>query len=183
MEIDAEVFQNGRFAADKAVHARFYTKPVVDKAASAEAGRTIHKEVEYVEILAAGNPNNIVHRRATREDRSRFEKQYSLFKQGNENQVTGTHLAEVAWLSRSQVEELAYLHIRSLEQLANVSDEVCSRTVGLYELKKKAAMVLERAAGEAPLHQLQAENERLAKQVEELTAQLASFIESQKKAK
>lgn len=183
MEIDAEVFQNGRFAADRGVHARFYLKPVIDKAASASAGRTIHKEVEYVEILAAGNPNNIVQRRATSEDRSRFEKQYSLFKQGSEEQLTGTHLTEVAWLTRSQIEELAYLRIRSLEQLANVSDEVCGRNVGLYELKKKANAVLEASASEAPLHKLQAENEKLLKQVEELTEQLKILLADKKSSK
>lgn len=183
MEIDAEVFQNGRFAADRGVHARFYLKPMVDKAASAEAGRTIHKEVEFVEILAAGNPNNIVHRRATNEDRNRFREQYTLFREGSEEQLTGTHLTEVAWLTRSQIEELAYLRIRSLEQLASVSDEVCGRNVGLYELKKKAAAVLAAATSEAPLHQLRAENEKLLKQVEELTEQLKILLADQKKSK
>lgn len=183
MEIDVEVFQNGRFAADRGVHARFYLKPVIDKAASAAAGRTIHKEVEYVEILAAGNPNNIVQRRATSEDRNRFRDQYAMFREGNSEQLTGTHLAEVAWLTRSQIEELSYLRIRSLEQLANVSDEVCGRHVGLYELKKKANAVLEASASEAPLHQLQAENEKLLKQVEELTEQLKILLADQKKSK
>ena len=53
---------DGRFRADQGVQARFYTLPMQDHAATAEHGRPMFKDTEFVEILAAGNANNIVKR-------------------------------------------------------------------------------------------------------------------------
>lgn len=163
---------NGRFAGDRSVNARFYTMPMPDRAASAEAGRPMFRDVEFVEIVAAGNANNIVQRKVTDEDRHRFARQYEMFRQGHSDQVVGTPLTEVAFLTRSQVEELAYMRIRSLEALADLDDNVCSKHAGLYDLKKKAKAAVDQAAGLAPITQLQEENAQLRKMVEELQAQM-----------
>lgn len=180
---DENHFNNGRYAGDRSIHARFYTVPELDKEASAEAGRPICKEVEFVEIIAAGNQNNIVRRSATDEDRARFSRQYEKFRAGNAEQLVGTPLTEVSWLSRTQVAELAYLNIRTLEHLANMSDTNCSKFAGLYDLKRKAVLAMEQAEGMAPVTKLQEENEKLSKQVEALTLQLKELLESQKSAK
>lgn len=181
VEYDVNDF-NERFAGDKSVYAKFYTVPVKDEAASATEGRPIYKDKEYVEIRAAGNQNNIVQRIATAMDRDRFSRQYEMFKKGQDDQVVGTPLSEVTWLTKSQVEELAYVRIRTLEQLSGVNDDVCQRMVGLTDLKRKAQAFLESAEKAAPLTALQAENDELKQQVAALAAQMKELLASSKKA-
>lgn len=171
---------NSRYQADRGVHARFYTVPVEDRAASAEAGRPMFKDQEFIEIIAAGNQNNIVRRKASNEDRSRFSRQYEMYRRGVEDQLVGTPLAEVAWLTRSQVEELAYLRIRTLESLADLDDAVCTRHAGLYDLKAKAGAALDQAKGMAPLTALQEENEKLRNQVQTLENQVKQLQKTAK---
>lgn len=166
-DFDVSEFEN-RNAGDKSVMARFYVRPVKDESASAEAGRPIYKDREYVEIRAAGNSQNIVQRPVTDMDRQRFPRQYNLFLAGNSDQVVGTRLSEVAWMSRSQVEELAYLKIFTLEQLSELNDQVCINTPGLHDLKRRAKLALEQAANAAPLTALQEENTQLKNQLEAL---------------
>lgn len=172
---------NSRYSADAGVHARFYTQPVKDEHASAEAGRAIFKELEFVEVITPGNQTNIVRRKATDEDRRRFHRQYHLFSTKAESQVVGTPLSEVAWLTRTQVAELAYLNIRSLEQLANLDDNSCAKFAGLYDLKNRAKAAMASATDMAPFTKLQEENETLKNQVAALTEQMKELLESQKK--
>ena len=54
----------------KGVHARFYWFPYKDEAASAEAGRPIFQDREFVELLAPGNSTNIVRRSSRRSTNS-----------------------------------------------------------------------------------------------------------------
>lgn len=182
VEYDVNDF-NERYAGDKSVYAKFYTVPTKDEAASAREGRPIFFDKEYIEIRAAGNQNNIVQRVATNMDRDRFYRQYELFRKGQEEQVVGTPLSEVTWLTKSQVEELAYVRVRTLEQLSGVADDVCQRMVGLNDLKRKAQSFLEAAEKAAPLTALQAENEELKQQVNALASQMKELLASKKAEK
>lgn len=172
---------DGRYRADRGVNAQFFTLPMQDHAATAEQGRPIFKDTEFVKIIAAGNANNIVERKATDEDRQRFRRQYELYRQGKDDQLVGTPLTEVAWLTRSQVAELAHFHVRTLENLAGMDDSMCSRHAGLYDLKQRANAALAAAGDMAPVTKLQEENAKLAEQVEALTLQLKALMEEGKK--
>lgn len=182
-QVDYDVADfDDRFAADKSVYAKFYTMPLKDEKASNDAGRAIFKDIEYVEIRAAGNANNIIQRKATDQDRQRFARQYNLFRAGQEEQLIGTPLVEVPWLTKSQVEELAYIRVRTLEALATVGEEVCQRMAGLRDLKNKATAIMEAADKAAPLLALQEENKLLKSQLEQVTIQLKELVAAQKKA-
>lgn len=172
-----------RFAADKSVYAKFYTHPVKNEKASAEAGRAKFDEVEYVEIRAAGNANNIIQRPASDQDRQRFHRQYELFRAGMAEQTVGTPLTEIPWITKSQVEELAYVRINTLEALATVNDDVCQRMAGLRDLKNKAMIFMEAADKAAPLTALQEENNVLKKQLTEMALQMKELTAAVKKQK
>lgn len=182
VEYDVNDF-NERYAGDKSVYAKFYTMPVKDESASAKEGRPIFRDREYIEIRASGNQNNIINRPADNLDRQRFSRQYDLFKKGCDEQMVGTPLTEVTWLTRSQVEELAYVRIRTLEQLANVNDETCQRMVGLRDLKNKAEKFLEASEKAAPITALQEENATLKGQVEALAAQMKELLDAKANTK
>jgi hypothetical protein len=84
------------------------------------------------------------------------------------------------------VEELSYLRIRTLEQLAAVGDDVCTRIPGLYKLKERAKMMAERAEKAAPFMKIQAENDEMRNRLETLEktiADQAGLIASLKKGK
>lgn len=167
---DADVGHfESRYAGDRSVFAKFYYTPVKDEEESAKAGRPIFKDVEFVEIMVAGDANNVIQRQATDQDRDRFRKVYEMFKSGDEEQTLGTPLSEVPWLTRSQVEELMYHKIRTLEALSAVSDEVCGRMPGLHTLKEKAKAHVARADAAAPTEELRAENQKLQEQLAALT--------------
>lgn len=162
---NVEDFEN-RYAADRGVHAKFYLFPQQNEQKSASAGRPIFDDTEFVEIIAAGNSTNIIKRPAREQDRQRFARQYASFKAGNEDEVHGTPLHEVPWVTRSQVEELSYMRIRTLEQLAGLADSTCGQTIGLYELKRRAIAALESADSAAPITELTLENEELKRVAE-----------------
>lgn len=172
-----------RAAGDASVHARFYIVAEKDEAASAKEGRPIFVDREHVEIVAAGNANNIVRRRASDMDRQRFHRQYARFKQGEKEQEVGTPLKEVAWLTRSQVDELAYFHVRTLEALANLADDICGKHVGLFDLKRKAqAFIKQSEEGSGltdALEQIKARDDQIAA----LTQSVKEMAEELKKLK
>jgi hypothetical protein len=145
---------------NRGVYARFYYAPVKNEEASAAEGRPVFVDKEFIEIIAAGNSTNIVGRKATDMDKRRFSKEYSLFKSGDDEQMVGTPLTEVPWITRSQVEELMYRKIRTLENLAELSDGMINAP-GMYELKRKAEAWLKKASEAAPFTAMQAEMEAL----------------------
>jgi hypothetical protein len=182
-DFEENLMQRGRFAADRGVQARFYSKPIEDAEKSAEAGRVVCKDVVFVQILAPGLTNNTVERKATDEDKQRFRRQYESFRENGESTMEGTPLESVTWISRAQVEELAYMKIRTVEVLSAISDDVCGRAPGLYDLKRKAQAHMEKADKAAPFTEMARKNEVLEGQVQALQQQLEKLLEAQKETK
>lgn len=165
----------------KGVYGKFYMHPKKDEDASAKEGRPIFKEVEYIEIIAAGNANNIIHRPATDMDKRRFAKTYSMFKQGDNEQLVGTPLTEVTWIGIGQVEELMYRKVRTVEQLAELNDAICGSSPGLYDLKRKAKLFMQKAEGDAPFTALAKENDDLKARIAALEHALSEPKASKKR--
>lgn len=180
-DFDVADFENPN--SGKGLHARFYLHPEQDDVRSSEEGRPIFVDVEYIEILAPGNSTNIIQRRVRETDRIRFPRQYEAFKAGLEEYVSGTLLSEVPWITKSQVEELKYLRIRTLEQLAELSDTVVQKHMGLVTLKRKAQDWVKASASAAPLTALQAQNEAMQRRLEELERQLETRSEAPTRAR
>jgi hypothetical protein len=164
----------------KGVYAKFYVLPVEDAARSAAEGRPIFRDEVMIEILAAGNSTNIVRRRIREADKSRFREAYAKFQAGAEDQLDGTLLSEVPWITRSQVEELAYKKVRTLEQLATLSDSACAGAAGLYSLKQKAAAWMQKSEAAAPFTELARQNEELQARLASLEATIAASQKSGK---
>jgi hypothetical protein len=137
---------------------RFYLKPKHNKPKSLAEGRPIFDDAEYVEIHAGGDKLSIPNKPVTEEHRRRWPRQYAAFKNGqNQDMASGTPLSEWPSMSRSQVEELAYFKIFTVEQLANASDGNLQMVGPLQSMKSKAKDFLEKAKGNAPIEQMRAE--------------------------
>lgn len=140
-------------AGDDSLFVVFYMGTMKNEDKSVDAGRPIIDDVECVRIIVPGDKNNIVDRPCSLSDRQRFAKQYALFKQGmnEEEQISGTRLNEWPFLSRGQCEEFRYLGIRTVEQLAEVRDDIVAKVPGLVQLKQHAAAWLGKAKGAAEI--------------------------------
>lgn len=122
---------------------------------SKEAGRPIFEDVEYVKIIVPGDRDE-VHRPARDTDRREYRRQYEAFKAGMAAPVSGTPLASWPSLTGSQVAELAFFNVKTVEQLADMADGHAQRFMGAQALKQKAQAFLEAAAGNAPLEKMSA---------------------------
>lgn len=164
------------------VYARFYLEAVRNEAKSAEEGRPIFEDREFVEIIAAGNSTNIVVKPVRLNEIRRFPKEYAKFKDGEKDQLIGTPLGEIPWMTKSMVEELNHLKVRTLEHLAVLNDDICGRYAGLYEAKRKAGIWLQAAKEAQPFTRLEAENLELRERLSGMESQMAELIALQKQA-
>lgn len=170
---DAQVQANPRFAGDSKLHVSFYSKPQINLHKSEQAQRAVFDDAVMVRIFVPGDKLNVIDREASHEDKLRFARQYDAFQKGKE-QTAGTPLIASGFISESQVAELNYFKIFTVEQLAGANDDVASRFLGLHDLKAKAVKFLERANG---TDALQAKfDEKLAERDKEL-AELRSMVE------
>lgn len=188
---------NARFVGDQRLYVRFFQHPRRNEVKSQEAGRPIFEDAEYIEIRIPGDKDNIVVRPVRPLDRSRFRERYLKFRQGIEDVVEGMPLEMWPVVTRAQAEELKFFNIRTVEQLAEVSDGLAQKFIGIHELKRKAKTYVEAAAGNAPLEKMEVAlkerdndldvlrraNEELAKRLAALEVDAQAHQEIQKSPK
>jgi hypothetical protein len=130
-----------RFAGDDRLHVRFFTKPVQDSLRSELENRPIYRDAEIIEIWIPGDKSNINVREVQLDDKMRFRKRYEDWKANVVTQV-GTPLKLMPFLTESEVEELAFFRITTVEQLAGVNDSSAQGFNGLQGYKEKAKAYL-----------------------------------------
>jgi len=107
---------------DDNLHVRFFMRPRIDIEASKKENRPIYKDVPHIEIMIPGDKNNIVLAEVWEQHIRRFPVHWEQFQAGVKDQIVGTPLKVAPFLTESHIEELAYFKIRTIEQLANLSD-------------------------------------------------------------
>jgi len=132
-----------RYAMDGRLYVQFYLRPVLMTTKSEEEGRPIFTDIEHVRIMVPGDKLSIIDRVASPDDKSRFAEHYKKFKAGIGEEVVGTRLEIVPWMSRSKVEEYKFFGIFTVEQLAEASDQVGQKFPGFQADKQKAQKWLE----------------------------------------
>lgn len=168
-----------RHAMDKRLYTNFYVRPVMNNFKSAEAGRPIFDEVDYVRIIIPGDKNNVVDTKVTEEHKARFEKQFERFKKNQEQAVSGTPLEVWPQMTVGQVAELKAMNIHTVEQLAEVPDNLAQKIMDSHALRAKAKLFLEAAAGEAVTTKMSAELEKRDVELAALKEQLAQVLKNQ----
>lgn len=159
--------------ADKTLYVQFNMEPHQDQAESAKQGRPIFRETEYIMIMVPGDKDSIVHRPISDMDRARFRERYEHWKSKVGNQVAvGTPLKMVPWLNSSQVRELEYFNVFTLEALAELSDTHAQKFMGINSLRQRAKDAVQAAKESAPLTTIRAE---LDKKDSELAAALQAI--------
>lgn len=165
---------------DEKLIVRFEDHPHLDDAASREANRPIFKMMPYIKIMIPGDKDTVIHRPVREGDKTRFAKAYLAFRAG-QSQVQGTPLSEWPKITRAQVEELKYFNIRTIEDLANVSDSQTHRFMGIHQLRDEARRHLELLKEQAPLDKVQAELKSRDETIAAMQAQINSLVERRAK--
>lgn len=160
---------------DERLMVSFSLHPRIDNEASSKEGRPIFKDTVYIMIIVPGDKDSIVHRPAYEMDFARFPKQYAAFKNKSESSVIGTPLKLVPWLSASQIKELDYFNVRTVEQLADVTDNLAAKFHGLQSLKQKAKDFLAAARDAAPMLEMRSQLEQRDTQIQAMQRQLAEL--------
>jgi hypothetical protein len=170
---------------DRRLNVRFYMGTLPDPAATASSGVPKFKDVPHIRIVTPGDARNIIERPAwddednKNSDSQRFPRQWAAFKAGESKDVdVGTPLAEWPGISRSRVEELAMQKIRTVEQLAGLTDNICDRIMGSVALRQSARDFLKYQREQAPLAELRAKDAAQAAELTDLKDRMRSSEEA-----
>jgi hypothetical protein len=99
----------------------FVSHPVIDEAASKEAGKPVYMKVDYVRIKHLGEKDEIF-RPAHDGDKRRFKRQWEAFQFDEEAVPIGTPLSVLFPRNPEIVKNLQLEKIETVEQLAGLTD-------------------------------------------------------------
>jgi|GEM_PF-5631709 len=154
--------------------ATFSLEAIYDDAASTEQGKPVYRDVEMVTIKV-GAVDNVRHQ-VTDEDRRTYAAQYLAWKksEGADPGVDGFPLAQWAMIpGKAVVKAFATYDIRSVEQLAALTDSTLERIGPYKQLRQHARDWVAEAQKQAPLTKLRTENDELRSRVTALEQILA----------
>lgn len=143
------------------------------------AGRPIFVDREYIRKVVPGDRSIEVVRPVRQEDIEAYRSQYNRWKSGQAQATSGTPLEQWPGVTRSQVKELAYFNVRTVEQLAAVSDANLSNIGSYTALRKKAQDWIATARGAAPIEEARAEAKRFKEELAEMKRQMAEMQQAQ----
>lgn len=185
-----QVQQNGtkltvRHGDDSGLLVSFYTHPEHQVAKSNEEGRPIYEDKPYIRIMYAGDRNRVTDRRVDFKgkngnipDPERWPRQWAQYQAGEEQVEEGTPVEEWSLISRSQALMLKGVHIKTVENLAAVTDATLGNLGhGGRALRDQAVAWLKQAQDGSELPRLVAENESLKSDVSSLEDQVKELAQ------
>jgi hypothetical protein len=157
---------------DEMLYVQFYMGSMKNEEKSVEQGRPIFESVPFVKILVPGDRNTVVNTIVDNKTKRRFAKLWHQFEQNNQQTIEGLPIREWPAITRAQADELFYLNIVTVEQLASLADVYGTRIMGFQDLKRKAQTYLAAAKDTAIAEKLSSENAALKQQVATLEDQI-----------
>jgi hypothetical protein len=163
---------------DLTLGVEFFMKPFELVAESAKAGRPIFEDREMVRIAFPGDNKRehvapahemhyVSHHRRQMTYAERFADTYRRFKDDNADQVIGTPLAHLPFMTPARTAEFKAAGIKTAEQLAGLPDVTIKKMgMGVREFVNQAQAYLKAAEGTSQVAAMQ-------KQIDELKALLA----------
>jgi hypothetical protein len=165
---------------------RFWMDAYKNAAKTAAAGLPVFDTVPWVEIRVPGETDSIsgpVHRMDP-DPRARFPEAWAAFQRDEKSEgMTGTPLTVVPWLEKGDVETLRYAGVKTLEQLAGLSDGVLGNIPGALSLRQKARDMTRAASDAAPLQAMSEELQKRDAEIASLKAQVAEILEVKRRGR
>lgn len=149
---------NGFDGADDQLTVSFSTEATFNKLLTYRAGGVPkYSDQDFITITTPGDNKLVVHTPVTEYHIWRFPIEHAHFKKGQGELVTGMPIALWPYLTPSQIRELNNANVRTVEQIAGLSDSNAGAFAGFYSLKDKAKQFLSLAGDKAAQGKLQAE--------------------------
>ena len=168
---------------DEALLVKFFIKAKLSQSATKKEGRPIYRDVEYIDIKIPGDRTGGACRPARPRDIQRFARHYKAFKErveGDDELIEGTPLSEWASMSRSVVEEMAFFNVKTVEQLAAMSDTHTGKFMGINALKRKAQEWLAAAKQQQEGINLSQELKKRDDKIDEMSDQIKQLLAAAK---
>lgn len=161
---------------DAVLHVEFYVDAIKNGVASDQAGRPVFMDQEMVRIIIPGDNKTMIDTKVDETHKARFAAKYRAFKEGKKNVISGWILKEWPAVTASQVKELNYHEVHTVEQLASLSDTAINLLgMGMHDLRTKAKAALEAASGNAENESRALREKQLQDEVDSMKAQLAAL--------
>ena len=177
-EYDYKAFQSSAQAEQDAnLLVKFFHQSVVDKQATELEGRPIYKEIEYVKINIPGSREGVSHP-ARKRDIDRFPRHYEAFKKRVEMPIEGTPLVEWPVISRSLAEELSFMNVKTVEQMAAIPDSNLGTFRGGQTYKRKAQEWLAQSKRHATVAEMETQLSARDKALDDMEARYESALEA-----
>lgn len=157
---------------------RFHLQAVLNGFKTEQEGRQIFEDKEFVQIFTPGQARSVPNEPVNDEHKRRWPEHYRAFKEGLELACEGTPIEHWPQSTPAMVANLKVLHIKTVEQLAAVSDAGLQQMgLGARELRQKAQDYLDNASSSAPLERERALRAAAEEQSALLQAQLDQLTE------
>lgn len=167
---------------DDGMYVEFHMMPIENKARSAEEGRPIFEDREFVTIRIVGDNKTVVTRPVRTEwdanqppDTERWPRQYQAFKNQQSQVIEGTPVTEWSMITKADAMSLKAINIHTVEMLAALGENNL-QWLGARKMRDMAKAYLEQAQGNSGMTRLIEENEMLKKDIEALKNQMAAFM-------
>ncbi len=155
---------------------RFYQDKNQLGFASEQAGHPVFEDVDFIEIMIPGDMTNVVVRPATDKDKNQYAQLYNQYKQGLEPSAEGTPVEAWARLTRAQAANYKALNFMTVEQIANMGDNVLTKVgMGAQADRTAAKAYLEQAKDTALVQKQALVIERQDAEMAELKRQVAEL--------
>lgn len=167
---------------DQALRVMFYEKGVHQPYQSTEEKRPIFKTVTYVKIVSGGGLSEIDRPMYVGEDEVKYAKAWEAFKAGKSASMIGTPLTMWAGsgLDVGAIKQLEAIGYFTVENVASMPDFDLLKFSGSRDLRKRALMFLEGAAGRAPTEKLMNEIQARDDEIRDMKSQINELLAMQK---
>ena len=166
---------------DRALIVTFFTEKKLLGAKSIAAGREIYEDREYVKIQIKGQDKQVVVEEVKAYHKQKYPIAYQQFVLRKPAPVVGTPIEQLPGMGPTQAHHLKGLNLRSIEDLANVSDENTINAIGMgaRDLVKRAKAWIEQKAPQTIelAEQLAAEKAERERVEQERAAERRAFEE------
>jgi hypothetical protein len=162
-------------SADDRLMIKFEMCPHPNSVKSLEAGHPVYDDKEYITIIVPGDKTSVVHRPVWAQDLQRFPRQYAQFKQGTEQTVVGLPLKMWGGMTLGQAKEFEYFNVKTVEQLAEMSDGNGISIQGFNGLKQRAKDFVAFTKEQQPLMEMRAVVEKKDSEIAALTQGFADL--------
>jgi hypothetical protein len=174
--------QFGRIKGDEHLIVEFMNEPVEKKNAN---GDLIWVDTPFVKISIPGDRSAEIFRPVNKIDPHRFIREWEQFQAGEKNEIVGYPVSQAGFLQQGQVRTLKSINVHTVEQLADLRDDICMR-YQMSAAKQKAILFLESKKETDLVSKIQAEreaNEEKIKAMEQRILEMAKLLEVQPEKK